>query len=396
MKLSRKIIALLLTLVLLVFAGGCGQKTASDNSNTDNTAKKAETKRLSGTLKLGFLYAQSGNVAKISGVYAKAVKLAVEDVNKSGILEDAKIELVEEDEGDAVATSINAFQKLITTAKVPVILGPDISALGMAAIPLAQKAEVLALPLISSAQITTLGDMVFTMMTLYDVGIPAALEQVVKAKNIKNVAILTQKDFPSSATNTKVRLETFNKLGVNVVLDEQGLGNDKDFSSVITKIQTQKPDLVIVDGTAPFEALFLKQYKNSGYKAPFMAGLSGISTSMKTNKEAYEGEINFVTYLSGAPGASAEAADLDKRLKEATGMTVDQFMMDRYDSVWILANAVKKAGTVTDSKAIRDALATIEYEGVRGKTKFTENRTKTELTPILVTAKNGVLVPFEQ
>lgn len=388
MKTSRKIFALILALILLVAAGGCGQKNVSNNDE-----KKG---RLSGTLKVGFVVSQSGPVAKIGSIHAKAVRLAVEDVNKSGLLEDAKIELIEADTGDTVATTINSFQKLISTYKVPIILGPEVSVSANAALPLAQKSGVLGLALVSNAIITDLGDMVFTMMTPYDASIPVALEQVVKAKNIKTVAMLSQKDFPGSVTNTTIRRETFSKLGVQIVLDEQGLQADKDFSAVLTKIQNLKPDMVIVDGTSAFEVLFLKQYKKTGYKADFMAGIAGMSSPVKTNKEAYEGEINFVNYLSGMSGASAQQVDLDARLKEATGAETDQFILDRYEAIWILANAVKKAGTVTDAKAIRDALLTLEYEGVRGKTKFTEKRVKTELPPILVTAKDGNLVPFEK
>lgn len=389
MKSSRKIIALILSLVLLIAASGCGQNTDSNKANNGNNA---ETKRLSGTLKLGYIWSQSGAYAKMGGYMAACVRAAVEDVNKSGLLEDAKIELVEADSGDKVETTINSFQKLISTDKVPVILGPDVSNAAMAAVPLAQKAGVLAMPLISIAKVTELGDMVFTPMTLYDTIIPAGLEQVVKAKNIKNVVIFSQKDWPSSVKNSEIRAETLKKLGVNVVLNEQGLGTDKDFSGVITKIKELKPDLVIVDGVTTFESLFFTQLKNSGYKALIGSGLTGISSAIKLAKEAYEGEINFVTYL---PGKDPKTADMDKRLKEAAGVTPDQFMADRYDAVWMLANAVKKAGTVTDSKAIRDALATIEYEGVRGTSKFTANRTKTELPPILVTAKDGELIPHE-
>jgi len=45
--------------------------------------------------------------------------------------------------------------------------------------------------------------------------------------------------------------------------------------------------------------------------------------------------------------------------------------------------AMKKAGTVTDAKAIRDALASMEYSGVIGTVKF--DRTGQASPPVFVT-----------
>jgi branched-chain amino acid transport system substrate-binding protein len=44
-----------------------------------------------------------------------------------------------------------------------------------------------------------------------------------------------------------------------------------------------------------------------------------------------------------------------------------------YDALLIVANALERAGTITDGQKIRDALAKTDFDGIRQRYSFAEN-----------------------
>lgn len=387
MKKIRLSITLILVFALLVVTVGCGKQAKQSTTTT--------TTRLSGTIKIGSAISQTGPYAPGTAGHRTAIDMATEDINKSGILDDAKIEVYKEDSVNTAATAINAFQKLISTDKVIAIIGPSAGEQALASDSVAQKAGVMVLNVSSLRDISVIGDYVFTTVPIIPDMVPAATEQVVKTRNIKTVAMLTQKDFPTSMQCRDQRLKTFSKLGVNVVLDELGLTTDTDFTSIISKIMNLNPDMVAMDGTTPHDPLFLNQLRSAGYKGTVFAGVGTNPASVwKANPASFEGVINLTGYLAGIPTASAKVQEFEKRFKERNNnFALDQYSAGIYDNLWMLAYAIKKAGTTTDVEAIRDAYATIEYEGIQGKLKFDKDRIQAH-SPAVFVIKNSTALPF--
>lgn len=260
--------------------------------------------------------------------------MAVDDINNSGILDDAKFELKMEDGMNTTEAAINATQKLIQTHKVLAIFGPSSQAQALVSVPLVAVA------------------------------------------------------------NNEIRRKKFKELGVEIVLDEMTLATDTDFSPVISKIMQARPDALVVDCTPPAEELLIRQTKQAGYKGLFLNGPTGVPTSrIKAVPDVYEGGINVVGWLPDMPGASEKARDFTKRYRDRFGFDPDMYSAGIYDSVWMLAHAIKQAGSTTDTEAIRKALANLEIEGVQGKLKFKENRTLNS-TAVIYQVKDGKQVPF--
>lgn len=386
----KKLILLILAFLLIVSQTAC----SPNNQTKESGAKDSETAKLSGTIKLGMGFALSGPYETPTKGHRSAMEMAVEDVNNSGILGAAKFEIAREDSMHTVEGAINAFQKLVVTDKVLATFGPPTGPQSMSALPVAQKTGVLAFASSTLASVPKIGDYVFVTSPIIIDMIPSALDKIVAARNIKTVAMLTQKDYPAGVQSSVVRRQEFKKLGVEIILDEEGLKTDTNFSTTITKIMNKKPDMVIVDGDDPHDPLFLRQLKNAGYKGTIMAGTATVPPKVtSSNPVAFEGVINLVGWMPDMPNASDKAKDFTKRFKEKYGFLPDQFAVGVYDNVWLLANAIKQVGSVSDSKALRDAVANIEYEGVQGKLKFNANRTQ-EHSPVLFETKNGVQVPM--
>lgn len=395
---GRGILSLFLLLAMTLASACSGRSQSQPAQAPANQGSQPATtgteKRLSGIIKIGTSLALSGPYETGTKGHRSAVLMAVEDVNKSGLLDDAKLEVVQEDGMHTQEAAINAYQKLIQTHKVLAIFGPAAVPQALAAIPLAQQAKVLAFSPNPHPDVAKIGDHTFIAVTMYTDLVPELLKTVVKKYGIKRYGIVTQRDYPLAMINAEVRRKTLKELGVEVVLDETFLGTEADFSPMVTKILHTNPDAVVVDGTPPAEPLLDKQLRQAGYKGVMMAATSAITpTSIKASAEAFEGIINATGWLPNMPGASERSKDVTQRFRERFGFDLDMYSVGLYDNVWVLAHAIKKVGTTTDTEAIRRALMEIEVEGVQGKLKFNANRTQ-DHTLALFQVKNGLAVPI--
>src|SRR5262249_3084562 len=62
--------------------------------------------------------------------------------------------------------------------------------------------------------------------------------------------------------------------------------------------------------------------------------------------------------------------NFNQRYKAKFGEEAHGFAAQSYDGLMVAVKAMQKAGTATDGKAIRNALATVEHQGVIGAIKF--------------------------
>jgi branched-chain amino acid transport system substrate-binding protein len=199
----------------------------------------------------------------------------------------------------------------------------------------------------------------------------------------KKVAIFTDVKSDYSKGLAKFFKEGFVATGGQVVAELDYNGGDKDFKAELTAIKSAEPEAVFVPGYYTDVALICIQAKQLSLTAPFFGGDGWESDQLvRIGQEAVEG-----TYFSThyAPDLATErsrsfVAAYEKRFE---GKVPDAMAALGYDSVMILADAIKRAGT-TDGPKVRDALAaTRDFDGVTGRTSINEKRDATKPAVIL-------------
>jgi branched-chain amino acid transport system substrate-binding protein len=100
----------------------------------------------------------------------------------------------------------------------------------------------------------------------------------------------------------------------------------------------------------------------------------------------------------GAAWNASSSLPLNKKFVEAftakNGGSPDQFAAQAYAGVYIAYEAIKKAGSATDHKAIRNALAGIkDLDTVLGKFSFTTER-DADHVPVVQVVKGGKFTVF--
>jgi ABC-type branched-subunit amino acid transport system substrate-binding protein len=127
--LTRAGIAALAALALVATA--CGDDGGGEGAGTTTTAREAggggvaaDRGNVEGTLRLGTLVPQSGDLAVIVESLQVPVDLAVQEINDAGGVNDRPVEVVPGDDGTNPNVAQTTYAKLVNTDRVDAIIGP--------------------------------------------------------------------------------------------------------------------------------------------------------------------------------------------------------------------------------------------------------------------------------
>ncbi|MCP4691015.1 MAG: ABC transporter substrate-binding protein, partial [Desulfobacterales bacterium] len=189
-------------------------------------------------------------------------------------------------------------------------------------------------------------------------------------KNLKakRVAILNEKVAycENMATQT---IKGLNKLGVTDIFQDTIVAGAKDFSAVLTKVKSFKPEVLFFIATAaPDQAIGVRQTRELGIKAIFL-GSEG-AKDKKDFIEAAEGAADGAYVYHFAPDIFSipEAADYVKNY-ETKYSALSGFGPPAYEAMNILLTAIDKAakdGKLTRKEVVESLAATENYKGVLG------------------------------
>jgi branched-chain amino acid transport system substrate-binding protein len=361
---------LLISAAVALLAAGCGK--------TD-----------SGAIRVGEFASLTGKEAAFGQSSHKGTLLAVEDLNAAAGVLGKKIDLLTEDNQSKQGESATIAKKLISRDKIVCLLGEVASMRSLEAAPVCQAAKI---PMISpsstNADVTDKGDYIFRVCFI------DPFQGVVMAKFAKNtlhvrkLALLTSVSSAYSVGLAKYFRQRFVADGGAIVIEQRYSEGDKDFKAQLTAIKAAGVDGVFVPGYYTEAALVCKQarglelnipiFGGDGWEAPQLIELGGA---------AVEGTF-YSTHYS-AENDSPKVQDFVKKFRARfEGETPDAMAALGYDSVMVLADSIKRAGT-TAAAPLRAALAATKgYEGVTGTTTIDAKRNATK-SAVVITVKDG-------
>ncbi len=390
------------------FIGGCKMKVRMylmlfallvcfpvANAIASNVAGDA-AKGLSGEIVIGGVWSMTGDAAVYGPSQKNASEMAVDEINKSGMLGDAKLKIVIEDDRSTKEGAITAYEKLIKKEKALAILGPTLSNSAKASNPMAQDAKIVVMGVSNTAAgIVEIGDFIFRDSLPESVVQPNTIKVTRDKLGYNKVAVMYGDDDVFTKGGYDVFKKVLDDNGIKILTIETFKKKDTDFSAQLTKIKGLNPDQIIVSALAEEAAGILTQARQlgipesvhiiggNGFNSPKLAQLAG---------PAAEGAISGAAWFIGndTPGNKAFVEAYSKKF----GVNPDQFAAQAYAGVYIMANAIKKAGAA-NSQAIRDALAqTKDLDTVLGKFSFNEKRDPVH-TPVVQVIKDGKFELFK-
>ena len=346
------------------------------------------------TIIIGEFASLSGSEATFGNSSHEGTLMAIEELNAAGGLLGKQLELKTEDNLSKAGDSATIANKLIFKDNVVAMLGEVASGRSNEAAPICQQNKI---PMISPAStnpnVTKNGDYIFRVC-FTDVSQGKVLSNFAQnTLKAKKLAIFTDTKSDYSKGLAKYFKENFVKVG-EVISELDYNGKDKDFRGQLTAMKAANPDAIFVPGYYTDVALICIQAKELGVTSPIFGGDGWESTDLTNlGKDSVEGKY-FSTHYSPEVGSPKSKAFVEAHKKRFNGKVPDAMAALGYDSVMVLADAMKRAGT-TDGEKVKTALAaTKDFQAVTGNITMNADR-DVEKAMVILQIQNGAFKYLE-
>jgi branched-chain amino acid transport system substrate-binding protein len=221
----------------------------------------------------------------------------------------------------------------------------------------------------------------------------AGAEYAVSSLKAKNVYLLIDKGMEYTLLLGKYFKERFVELGGKVILEDNYQTGDKDFSAQITKLKGQKvkADLLYIASGPDDVGTIVKQFRDSGVTTPIMGG-DGYDTPLLVQVAGAGAEnVYFTTHslMDASRGTDAVKKFIAAYQAEYKNPPENAFAGLGYDTVKLLVDSIKRAGSA-DPTAIRTALqATSGLEGVTGTLSYNQGSRIPQKGVTVILVKDG-------
>lgn len=326
-------------------------------------------------IKVGVFVDLSGQTASFGEATKNGVELATEDINNAGGINSRKIELIFKDNKGYPERAKKVVEELITKEKVHVILGDVASTLSLAAAPVAQKAKIpMITPTSTNPKVTEVGDYIFRTCFIDPHQGEAMAKFAFYQLNLRKVAIFGDVNSDYSKGLAENFKKTFTGLGGKIVSEQAYTQQDDNFRGQLTVIKKSKPDAIYLPGYYGETAQIAKEARAMKINIPLLGGDGWDSPELwKIGGEALNN--SYITNHFAADNSSSAVQDFVVKHETKFKSKPDTLAALGYDTVYLMADALKRAKTV-DGEKLRNALArTTNFYGVTGKIeRFDESR----------------------
>ncbi len=330
------------------------------------------------TIKIGLIQPVSGPAAYNGKNTVDGARLAEAEINAGGGVLGQRIELVLQDGKADPAESLSAAEKLLDRDKVRVLIGAWASSATLAVMPLAQRYEIPLIVETSTAEkITEAGNpWVFRIASNSKIDADSLQPYLVSKLGLKKVAFMAaNNDFGRAVVNNWTRV--LGPQGGTVVATEYHKPGETNFAPTLTKIKNSGADSIVITSDSSTLSNIIKQSYEMGMKDLHRIVTSGFPAEtivQLAGKDAAEGVMvqNYFAPHAPPPGKAEIYSAFAKEYRAkypASGQGVDANVAGGYDAVRLAAAAITAAKSSEPAK-IRDALKTIQFDGLTGKLQF--------------------------
>ena len=215
------------------------------------------------------------------------------------------------------------------------------------------------------------------------------MSQKVKAKQ---VAIIHDKTAYGQGVAEEFR-KRFLKNGGTVLAFEGLQTGDRDFRSLLTRVNAFKPQAIYFGGMFSEGGALLRQARDVGFQGRFVCCEANYDPVF-LDVAGPSAEGAFVTFLGSPPELLESAKDfVEKYKKRYPGIDLKSYDHYGYEVISILLDALENVGP--DRKKIIDYLRSLKFSGVLGVTAFDEKGDTLNKTITLFQVKDGKFQPYK-
>ncbi len=397
MKVSKKILLAALGgfIAVAMSATGCSGSSGGGSSSASGPTE----------VKIGVGAPLTAGATALGQGMERGAKLAVEQANASETVKAAGLKFSVtpgDDQGDP-KTGVTVANTFASDPAIVGVMGHLNSGVSIPASKVyASKKIVMVSPASTNPALTQQGlSNVFRVCTTDSVQGPAAANFATKLLGFKTVYVVDDST-PYGVGLADEFQKQFTANGGKVLGRQKTADKDTDFNALVTKIKATNPDVIYYGGIYNAGALFAKQAKDGGIKAPFMGGDGLYDAQFIKLAGAAEAEGDFATSV-GYPTKDLPAGTdfLAAYNKAYPGVEPAAYDAYSYDATNVIISAVvaaaKSVGAdkVTSPAGREDIIknvAATNTQGVTGPISFDAQGDTTNKAITLYTVQNGAWV----
>lgn len=321
----------------------------------------------------------------------EGAQLAVEMINQDGgILGGRKIELVTYDTNFAPPDGVAAVQRLLVQDKVKVILGEISSSVALAAIPVVEGEDAIFIASVPKhPDVTKSGyDKIFRMNSTTALDAQSFDKFLLEKIKPEKVAVLAENSDFGRISIAQLKQLFGSKL---VYSDTFGM-QQSDFAAISTNARSSGADTICIAGSNMEQyGNILRALSDLGFKGhrclvPGILNSQGVEIAGAAAENVFSADI-YVPALDNAFNKRFVAA-----FEKKFGRKPEKIEVLGFETVWIAAKSMDKAGTADDTAKIANAIRTGTWETPRGEVTFDKTGQASSGDLIRLAVKSGAIV----
>ena len=309
-----------------------------------------------------------------------AAQLAAEEINARGGVDGRKIEVVVYDDHSSAAEAVRAFQRAVSDDKVHAVIASYTSEVVLALEPWAARLKTLMITPGAASDVITQNiakDYEHNKYTFHGYLTSTALAGLVcdAAKDLlvgphkMKTAVIVSEDAAWTTPLDAGYADCLPKAGLKVLDHIRFSPDTTDFTPIFSKVESLRPDVMITGishvGTQP-----TVQWKSQ--QVPIaMLGISSQATNSNFWKDTNGATEGVLFSAVSGPGVAVTPKTLPfvEAYQKKYGNQPAYSGYTAYDEVYMIADAVYRAGSVDAAKLV-DAMEKTDYVGTIGRVAF--------------------------
>ena len=324
-------------------------------------------------IKIGLTGPFTGGSSSMGVSMRDGVKLAIADINKAGGVLGRPLVAVERDDEARNEVGVQIAQELINKERVVATLGFINTGVALASQRFYQEAEIPVFNNVATGTVITQqfvapkekANYIFRNAAADNIQAPMIVEEAITRRGFTKPAILAD-----STNYGQLGREDLEKAlaakGVKPVATEKFNIKDTDMTAQLLRAKEAGADVILTYGIGPELAQIANGQAKLGWKVPLVGSWTlSMSSFIDTSAANGDGAVMPQTFIQ-MPNTAKRKAFIEayQAAYKTERMPSPVSAAQGYDSVLLLAAAIKQAGS-TDGRKIREALENL-HEKVEG------------------------------
>jgi branched-chain amino acid transport system substrate-binding protein len=350
------------------------------------------------TIRIGSVLSVTGPASFLGDPEKKTLEMYVRDINAAGGINGKKLELVIYDDATDANKARTFATRLVEEDKVDAVIAGSSTGSSLAMRGIFEDAELPYISLAGSAAIVVpVRKWVFKMPHTEPMSCGKIFEDLKKRK-LTSIAMISGTDGWGKAMRAEC-IEMAPKEGIKIVKDEIYGANDSDMTPQLTNIKnTAGVQAVINCGFGQGPAILTRNFRQVGLTVPLYES-HGVSSKsyIKLAGEAANGvrlpaaALLVADQLPDSDPLKKVALAYKTKFEKETGEPVSTFGGHARDALFMLVDAIKRAGSADKNKVRDEIEKTKEFIGTGGIVNMTKtDHLGLDLTSFrMIEIKNG-------